>query len=177
MARHAKALAGLALIWFAVLAGLHVFWFEPMADGLRAPDSRFWGYDTEDVRAWLGALDQTERVAFLRWHTGFFDLVFPWLLTITLYIVLRDRLKQHPRFALLPRWMQISFPLAVVAPYGIFDLLENGLIADMVAGRVPVDDASVGLASVYTIVKFAFVALSLAMIGLFHLVARQQPAA
>ena len=174
MARHAKFLAGLALIWFAVLAGLHAFWFEPMADGLRAPDSRFWGYGTEDVRTWLGALDPAEKAAFLRWHSGFLDLVFPWLLTVTLYVVLRDRLTQHPRFALLPRWMRISFPLAVVAPYGVFDLLENRLIAEMVAGQIPVDDASVGLASAYTIIKFAFVALSLAMIGLFHLAVRNQ---
>ena len=80
MSIQTKALIALAIVWFAAMAGMHVFWFEPMTGGLRAPDSRPWGYAADDFAAWQAALGADGQAAFLRWHSRFADFVFPWLM-------------------------------------------------------------------------------------------------
>jgi len=171
MSTQTKALIALAIVWFAAMAGMHVFWFEDMTGGLRAPDSRPWGYSAADFEAWQAALSADGRAAFLRWHSGFADFVFPWLLMAALFFAMRETLGRFPRFAHLPRWTQVAVPLALVAPYGLFDVLENGLVADMLTGAVPVSDVSVGLASAYTLLKWSFVALALGAFLVFRLAA------
>ncbi|RNC91302.1 hypothetical protein [Oceaniradius stylonematis] len=171
MSIQTKALIALAIVWFAAMAGMHVFWFEPMTGGLRAPDSRPWGYAADDFAAWQAALGADGQAAFLRWHSRFADFVFPWLMMAAVVFAMRETLRRLPRYRHLPRWTQIAVPLALVAPYGLFDVLENGLVADMLTGAVPVNDASVGLASAYTLLKWAFVALALGALFVFRLAA------
>ncbi|MBO6638905.1 MAG: hypothetical protein JJ920_11740 [Roseitalea sp.] len=174
MSIQTKALIALAIVWFAAMAGMHAFWFEPMTGGLRAPDSRLLGYTAEDFAAWQAALGAGGQAAFLRWHSGFADLVFPWLLMAALFFAMRETLGRLPRFRLLPRWTQIVVPLALVTPYGLFDVLENGLVADMLTGAVPVNDASVGLSSAYTVLKWTFIVLAFSALLVFRLAAARQ---
>ena len=94
-----KILGMFAIAWFAVMAGLHVFWFEPMAEGLRAPDARPMGYGADAVTQWMTALGEQGRTAYMHWHSGFFDLVFPFLLFAALFMAIADTLMRFKRFA------------------------------------------------------------------------------
>ncbi|MEL6436501.1 MAG: hypothetical protein AAFP99_06875, partial [Pseudomonadota bacterium] len=88
--------------WFAVMAGVHALVFEPMADGQRAPDSLFAGYDFDTFAGWAGSLDADERASFLFWHTNLLDRVFPFLLMATLYVLITAALRQFPRYQKQP---------------------------------------------------------------------------
>ncbi|MEO0543365.1 MAG: hypothetical protein AAFY99_06050 [Pseudomonadota bacterium] len=149
--------------WFAVLAGVNALIFEPMADGQKAPDAQPLGYSHDAVMGWASSLDANERSAFLLWHTRFLDFVFPILLMAALFVLLTASLRQFERFRTLPSWLRVALPVVLVAPYGLFDFLENGLVADMLRGEVPIDPVSVGLASSYTVLKFSFVGIAFAV--------------
>ncbi|MEM1376637.1 MAG: hypothetical protein AAGG69_04535 [Pseudomonadota bacterium] len=160
--------------WFAVLVGVHAVVFEPMADGQKAPDSQFTGYTLDTIAGWAGALDANEHASFLWWHSTLLDFIFPFLLMAALYVLLTAALRQLPRYIQQPSWIRIAVPLALVAPYGLFDLLENSLVADMLRGDIEINEASVGLASSYTVLKYSFIALGFAAAGVFWLAARRQ---
>lgn len=160
ISRRLKGFVYVTAAWFAVMAIVHVAIFEPMADGLRTPDSRLAGYSLDDFAAWVAALSADERGAFLFWHTRVLDFVFPFLLMAALFFVLRAVLSAFPRFADMPAIMRTFVPLLIVAPYGMFDMLENGLVADMLRGEIAINAASVGLASAYTMLKWSFLAIA-----------------
>lgn len=155
--------------WFAVMAGVHAVVFEPMADGQRAPDSLFAGYDLDTFAGWAGSLDALERAAFLFWHTNLLDRIFPFLLMAALYLLITAALRQFPRYQKQPSWIRTAVPLALVAPYGLFDILENGMVADMLRGGVDINATAVGLAATYTVLKYSFVVLAVVVAGVFWL--------
>ena len=167
----------LTAAWFAVLAGVDVLIFESMADGQKAPDTQPFGYSFDSFAGWASALDAGERSAFVFWHSSILDFVFPLLLMAALYILINAALRTFERFRTQPSWIRIAVPLALVAPYGLFDFLENGLVADMLRGVVPIDQATVGLASFYTVLKFSFLVLAAAALGVFWLAARRAKSA
>ena len=160
--------------WFAVMVAVHALVFEPMADGQKAPDSRFGGYTFDDLAGWAGALDPAERLSFLRWHTGFLDFIFPVLLMAALFTLMLAALRQFERFRRQPSWIRAMVPLVLIAPYGLFDYLENGLVADMLRGVTPVNEVSAGLAATYTVLKFGAVAIAFSVTAVFWFVARRQ---
>ncbi|MEO1701121.1 MAG: hypothetical protein AAFR71_03640 [Pseudomonadota bacterium] len=163
----------LTAAWFAVLAGFDVFFVEPMADGQKGPDSQPLGYTYDAFAGWASALDSDERSIFLLWHTRILDFVFPLMLMAALYILLTAALRSFQRFRQQPAWIRVAVPLALVAPYGLFDYLENGLVANMLRGALPIDPVSVGLASSYTVLKYSFLVLAAAALGVFWLAARR----
>ena len=67
-------------------------------------------------------------------------------------------------------------PVALAAPCALFDLMENSLVADMVSGRIPVTEPAAGLASAYTLLKWAFLLFALIALGIFRLAAARRPA-
>ncbi|MEO1749329.1 MAG: hypothetical protein AAFR27_12065, partial [Pseudomonadota bacterium] len=144
-----------------------------MADGQKAPDMQPFGYTFESFSAWASALDAEERSAFIFWHTSILDFVFPFLLMTALYTMLTAALGTFERFSAQPSWIRVAVPLALVAPYGLFDFLENGLVAGMLRGAVPIDPAAVGLASSYTVLKYSFLVLAAAALGVFWLAAKR----
>lgn len=169
-----KVLVLFTITWFAVLAAMSVFWFEPIAGGLKSPDAMVMGYDVAYMTQWVDFMGENGAASFLRWHTRFLDALFPLLLVATLIVVLRTILRQFARFAAMPPMAQLALPLLLTAPYGLFDYLENGLVARFLTGETPIDEASVGLASTYTVVKWSFVALNFLVIATFWYLAKFQ---
>lgn len=163
-----------ALALYLGLAWLHQFRLAPMAGGLQSPDVHIFGYTAETLTRWIEALGRDGRIDFLRLHTFFLDLVFPPAFAFASALVawrVGTGIGWIDRMAALRRLV-----LVVVAPafYLGFDWAENFAIARMVADPMTVNAASAADASFYTVGKWIFVVLTLAVPATFLLVKRRQ---
>ncbi len=159
------------LLWLGAMTAVHSLWFEPMAGGRKAPDLLPFGYDLATFAAWREALGEAGRAAFLTWHTRGLDLIFPFLLTLALLLLLTDILSAFARFRAMPGWAKTLAPAVLAAPYGVVDLMENAAVAAMLDGSQAVDAANVAGAESLTVLKFAAIALPLLIAGVLATVA------
>lgn len=123
------------------------------AGGLLPLDLRAAGYGPGDVAAYLAALSEAGRAAYLG-PVRLADTIFPVLFTLTLVL---------PHAGTPRAW---AWALPAVA-YGLCDLSENAVVAEILSSGVA-EPATVALASLLTQTKFGTVALA-AVLALWRL--------
>jgi hypothetical protein len=148
---------------YAVMAAWSLPYIAREAGGLLPFDLRPLGYDTDEAKAFLGALSAEGRSFYLTVQRRL-DLAFPALLAATLgWMAFRIR---------PPGWRTVRWAVAAFAIAGmVADYAENASVAAMLAlpaGKVP--DASIASASCWTLAKSlgATVALSLGIVLLIR---------
>lgn len=172
--RHAAALGVVTAAVFAAMTLLEFFYFRSLSGGLPSLDLRFQGFSESEGFTWIAALGRPGAEIMLVWHYLTFDLVFPALLSamlISLILKAGDRL---PRFAALSDTMRSVVALVLVLPYTIADYAQNIVVARILADPPSAGARSMALASGLIVAKFAFLALSGAVIATFVLAGLRQ---
>lgn len=167
-------LCALSALLFIVLNGVHAAILTPAANGLKAPDLVPLGYDLPGLTAWLQAMEIAEREQFIGIHSLTLDLIFPFVLTWTLYRLYGAVLARLPRFSRQRGVVKILFILAMVLPYLVFDIVENSTVLAMLSQTGLPDSAAAAALQTWTALKYAAVTFAFISLAAFWLAGRQR---
>ncbi|GAA4111264.1 hypothetical protein ACFFTN_27485 [Aminobacter aganoensis] len=167
--RHAAALSVVTAAVFAAMTLLEFLYFRSLSGGLPSLDLRFWGFSESEGFGWIAALGRPGAEVILVWHYLTFDLVFPALLSAALISLMLKTGERLPHFAVLSETTRSVVALALVLPYTIADYAQNIVVARVLADPPSAGARSMALASGLIVAKFAFLAVSVAVIATFAL--------
>lgn len=147
--------AGLAWLHFGVLAGI--------TGGLAAPDTRFFGYGPDEMKAWIDALGRDGRIVFLNLHTFGLDLVFPPAFAFAGAAVTLAAGRGLAGFQRWPALLRLALALIAPVAYLVCDWSENLAVARLVADPMAITAATVAAASAWTRGKAALIVAMVAV--------------
>lgn len=152
---------------------VHATVLTPASAGIKAPDLVPTGYNLDGLTAWLTAMDDAAREQFIALHSVTLDLVFPFLLTWTLYRLLLMALSKLPRFTRQRRAMKIMVPLVLVLPYLVLDSVENTVVIGLLSSNQLPDAGDAVQLQTITVLKYTGVVLAFVSLIVFGLAARR----
>lgn len=129
---------------------------QVFSDGLRVPDMMVSGYDTAYLQQFFSKLGSSGRQFYL-WRQLPLDMLYPALFAATYSVLLAYLSLKTGRKAKI--WRKALPLLPLIA--GLFDYLENILLIVLLRQYPQVSVIQAATASVFTVCKSAFGALSL----------------
>ena len=177
LSRHAGALCVASMAVFIAMTLLEFFYFRQLSGGLPSLDVRFGGFTPDEGMAWLTALGRRGSEIILVWHYLTFDLLFPALLSLTMVSLILATGRRLKPFRALPVQVQSLLALVVVLPYTCADYAQNIAVARLLSDALSANPDSLSFASSLIVIKFALLAIPVAVIAAFIVVSQRHPQA
>lgn len=138
-----------------------------ISDGLRSPDYRFFGYTYDQFAAWQSKLGDSGTATYLKWFPNGFDKFFPAIVGLAIALVMHQVLSRFARYQERSKSLKVLVPAMFALPYVFFDYFENLVVADAINAQGNAGSSMIAFASSLTVLKAAFLTISLIIIVAF----------